>query len=290
MKLWIEGARPKTWIASLSPVLIGGAIAFQSGSFSIAIFLGCLSFALTLQIGTNFANDYLDFLKGTDTQDRKGPKRLVQSGLVSVKHMRQAAFGLLGISGLIGIYLMNLGGPFIGCLALLAIGLGFLYTGGPYPLGYLGLGDLLVLIFFGPVATAGVVYLLTRTISWVAIVAGVSPGLFSMALLTLNNLRDYDSDKKSQKRSLPVRFGLKFGQWECALSISIALAIPLLIIALFEVKHPWSLMAMGTWRLAIPLIREIFKDPSPNALAPLFPKLGTLFLLYTLLFSIGWLL
>ena len=290
MKIWIEGARPKTWIASLSPVLIGGTLALDLHPISLITFLGCLMFALTLQIGTNFANDYLDFLKGTDTTDRKGPRRLVQSGLVPVKKMQKAACAMFVSAGVIGIGLMFVGGFLIGGLALLAIGLGFFYTGGPYPLGYLGLGDVLVLIFFGPVATGGVFYLLTGSLSWLPIVAGVSPGLLSTALLALNNLRDWASDQKSQKRSLIVRFGIEFGQWECALCLLIALCNPLFMFSISQMKRPWSLAGLAPLVLALPLIQKIFKDPSPEALAPLFPKVGKVFFFFTLFFCLGWLL
>nr|WP_316358142.1 UbiA family prenyltransferase [Candidatus Neptunochlamydia sp. REUL1] len=147
MKMWIEGARPKTLIASLSPVLIGSVIAFKSGGLHWGIFLACVVFSLAVQIGTNFANDYIDFLKGADTKERKGPRRLVQAGLVSPEKMRTVTFAVFGVAGFVGLYLMWIGGWQIGVLSLMAILLGYLYTGGPYPLGYLGLGDLFVLVF-----------------------------------------------------------------------------------------------------------------------------------------------
>ncbi len=289
MKKWIEGARPKTLIASLSPVLIGGVIAYDQGKFPIGVFLACVIFALTVQIGTNFANDYIDFLKGTDTNERKGPRRLVQSGLVSANKMRKVTFGIFGLAGLIGIYLMLIGGWQIGLLALLAILFGYFYTGGPYPLGYLGLGDFFVLIFFGPVATCGVVYLLTGEISPVAILAGFPPGLLSTAILVMNNLCDLESDKKANKKSLPVRFGMGFGKWEFTFCMILGILSPLI---LFEVtgKHPWSLSAIATLGMGIPLVRNVFKDTDPKMLVPLFPKVGKLLTIYTILFVIGWII
>lgn len=287
MKLWIEGARPKTLIASLSPVLIGGVIAYDQKSFPIMVFLACVIFALTVQIGTNFANDYIDFLKGTDTIKRKGPRRLVQAGLVSPDKMRKVTFGIFGMAGLIGIYLMVVGGWQIGMLALLAILFGYLYTGGPYPLGYLGLGDLFVLIFFGPVATSGVVYLMTGDISPIAILAGFPPGLLSTAILVMNNLRDYESDKQANKKSLPVRFGKSFGKWEFALCLLLGILTPFFLFGVTG-KHPWSLTSVATIGMGIPLVRNVFKDSDPKSLPPLFPKVGKLLTLYTILFVIGW--
>lgn len=195
MKLWIEATRPKTLIASISPVLIGTVIAKDLRAWDLTIFLATIIFALCIQIGTNFANDYIDFLKGADTNKRKGPRRLVQSGLVSVKKMRLVTLSIFLVAGIIGLYLMKIGGWQIGALAFAAILFGYLYTGGPFPLGYLGLGDLFVLIFFGPVAVAGTTYLQTGTLSSLAIIAGCAPGLFSTAMLALNNIRDIEEDR-----------------------------------------------------------------------------------------------
>ncbi len=287
MNIWIEATRPKTLIASLSPVLIGSVIAWET-AFSFAIFFACTLFALLVQIGTNFANDYIDFLKGADTKERKGPRRLVQSGLVSAEKMRRVTFAIFGCAALLGLYLMLIGGWQIGVLAILAILFGYLYTGGPYPLGYLGLGDLFVLIFFGPVAVAGVVYLQTGLFSSVAILAGFAPGLLSTAILVMNNLRDVEEDRKVKKRTLPVRFGTHFGKWEFAGSIVLALLTPF-ILWIVTGRHPFSLAAVGTAAVGLPLIQTVFKATKPQALAPLFPKVGKMLTLYTLLFCLGWL-
>ena len=286
---WIEGARPKTLIASISPVLIGSVIAFSDGFFSLPIFAAAFLFALLVQVGTNFANDYLDFLKGVDTKNRKGPRRLVQGGLVTPEKMRRVTFAVFGIAALLGLYLMTIGGWPIGFLAAFAILLGYLYTGGPFPLGYLGLGDLFVLVFFGPVATGGVYYLLAGKLSSIAILAGLAPGCLSTAILTMNNLRDYESDKKANKKSLPVRFGLSFGKWEFATLLACGIAVPLALFAQGK-SHPFSLASSLSFALAFPLIRNVFSFSSPEKLGPLFSKVGKLLTLYTLLFVIGWLL
>lgn len=288
MNKWIEGARPKTLIASVSPVLIGGVIALDSGHFTVVIFIACLLFGLCVQIGTNFANDYIDFLKGTDTEKRVGPRRLVQGGLVSPEKMRKVTLWIFAIAALLGLYLMKVGGWQIGILALAAILFGYLYTGGPFPLGYIGLGDLFVLIFFGPVATGGVYYLLTGELSPIAILAGFPPGLLSTAILVMNNLRDYETDKRAGKKSLPVRFGMEFGKWEFAFAVFLGALIPLILFATSG-KHPWSLSSCLSLGIGLPIIRTVFHDPSPKNLAPLFPKVGKLLTIYTVLFVIGWL-
>lgn len=284
MRIWIEGARPKTLIASISPVLLGTVIALDRQTFSFSIFFSSLMFALCVQIGTNFANDYLDFLKGADTKERKGPRRLVQSGQVNVQAMRAATLALFTLAGLIGLYLLYVGGWQIGVLALLAILFGYLYTGGPYPLGYVGLGDLCVLIFFGPVATAGVTYLQTGALSFIAIIAGLAPGLLSTAILAMNNLRDIEQDKAVNKKTLPVRFGVCFGKWETVVCLILPSFIPLTLFNLTH-THLLSLGSMGCLGFAIPLVRDLFQG---KELAPLFPKVGKILTIYTLLFTLGW--
>ncbi|NGX50273.1 MAG: 1,4-dihydroxy-2-naphthoate octaprenyltransferase [Chlamydiae bacterium] len=284
MKIWIEGMRPKTLIASISPVLLGTVVAHGNGAFRLSIFLATLLFALAVQVGTNFANDYIDFLKGADTKERKGPRRLVQSGAVSVKTMRRVTWGVFSVAAMTGLYLMQVGGWQIGALALLAILCGYLYTAGPFSLSYLGLGDLFVLIFFGPVATAGAAYLQMGTLSSIAIIVGFAPGLLSTALIALNNLRDIEQDRRVNKRTLPVRFGSRFGRWEAALCLILPSLIPLYLFQLTH-THLLSLIAMGSAAFAFPLIRSLF---SKGEIAPLFPKVGKILTLYTLLFTAGW--
>ncbi|NGX46354.1 MAG: 1,4-dihydroxy-2-naphthoate octaprenyltransferase [Chlamydiae bacterium] len=284
MNIWIEAARPKTLIASISPVLLGTVIALDSKALRLSVFLATLIFALCVQVGSNFANDYIDFLKGADTEERRGPRRLVQSGLVSVHKMRLVTLGIFCLAGMIGLYLMQIGGWQIGAVVLLSILLGYYYTGGPYPLGYLGLGDLFVLIFFGPVATAATTYLQTGTISSIAIIAGLAPGLLSTAILAMNNLRDVEQDRKVNKKTLPVRFGVGFGRWETVACLLLPSLIPFYLFRLTH-THLLSLTSMGYLALAIPLTRALFSD---RELALLFPKAGKILTLYTILFILGW--
>lgn len=286
MNVWIEGARPKTLIASLSPILMGSVIAFKQGVFNPLIFFLTVLFGLTIQVGTNFANDYFDFRKGADTEERKGPRRLTQSGLVTPATMKKATAITFGVAGLAAVYLVAQGGWLIGLLAALSIVLGYLYTGGPYPLAYLGLGDLFVLIFFGPVAVAGTVYLQTHELSSIAILAGLAPGLISTAILTSNNMRDIGEDRVAGKRTLPVRFGLTFGRIEYVCCLFVAGAIPIILVAMTG-KHFGSLLATLTLITALPLIKSALRE---KQLAPLLPKTGKWMSLYTLAFLIGWFL
>ena len=299
MNLWIEAARPQTLIASISPVLLGTIIgldahqlpyylnqytSFPRQGFHPLIFLSSLLFALCIQIGTNFANDYIDFMKGADTLDRKGPRRLVQSGLISINKMRKATIGVFVVAGIIGAYLTIVGGWQVGILALCAIIFGYIYTGGPFPLGYLGLGDLFVLIFFGPVAVASVSFLQTGLISKVAIFAGFGPGLISTALIAMNNVRDISGDTHVNKKTLPVRFGKKFGIWEIIICLIGSCLVPIFL-GVFLKNYFFSLISITNFIFVFPIIRSILKE---DKLSPLFPRIGKMFIFYTLLFTLSW--
>lgn len=247
---WIEATRPKTLFASLGPVLLGTCFALKAGSFSLLMCLLTLFAGLAIQIGTNFANDYYDCIKGADTSARKGPRRMTQAGLISPSDMKLAIFVILSLAALLTIYLIAHGGPVFALLSVLSIFLAVGYTGGPYPLAYLGLGEIFVFLFFGPIATVSTAYLQTFSFSWPLVFLGVSPGLLSTAVLAVNNLRDIDDDRKAHKNTLAVRFGKRFAQIEytaclfagCLLPLCFGFYLPCiaLIPALVPLKSVWQ--------------------------------------------------
>ena len=288
LAIWLEGTRPKTLIASVSPVLIGTTIALEQGKFHFLIFLATLLFALLIQIGTNFANDYFDFLKGADTKERKGPRRLVQSKLVTPKTMKLATHLIFTLAGLIALYLVSIGGLWIAGPLLLSILLGYLYTAGPYPLAYLGISDLFVFVFFGLIATTGTTYLQTGTLELTALIAGMGPGFLSMAILVLNNMRDIEEDRKANKKTLPVRFGLTVAKFEYTCCLIGAALIPVTLIALTG-KHALLLLTWAFLIPGLPLLKTLFQEKTTQGLVLLFPKTGKLLIIYTLLFVIGYL-
>ncbi|RAP28146.1 1,4-dihydroxy-2-naphthoate polyprenyltransferase [Candidatus Marinamargulisbacteria bacterium SCGC AG-343-D04] len=219
IKYWIFATRPKTLSASIGPVFIGVAMASQTNLFSwdLAIITGLC--AVLLQIGTNLANDYLDFLKGADKTSRKGPPRMVQQGFISVNAMKRATFLSFFIAFLIGLYLVyrsDLWILFVGILSILG---GYFYTAGKRPLAYLGLGDIMAFLFFGPVAVGGSYYIQTLSLSADVLVLGAGMGCLSTALLAVNNLRDYQEDKKANKRTLIVLLGTTFGRLEYSICL-----------------------------------------------------------------------
>ena len=272
--MWIQAARPKTIVASLCPVLIGGTLALNEHHTHPLLFLFTLLTALGIQVSTNLANDYFDFVKGADTQHRIGPQRITAAGLVSPATMRLAVFASFVLTALVSIPLILQGGAIMSLLVCLSLLLGYAYTGGPYPLAYLGLGDLFVLIFFGPCATLGTYFLQTGHASPLPILMGLPAGLISTAILTANNLRDVESDRAAHKKTLCVRFGRTFGKWEYATALILAIVIPCLwgyFLPLLAAPIAWL------------LIRNAFKAQEPTQFISVFQTTPPFLLLHTAL-------
>ncbi len=272
----------------MAPVVIGSAMAFESGGLHIMSALSALLGAVLIQIGTNFANDYFDYYTGADSTDRLGPTRVVQAGLVQPITMKAAFIAVFALAVVPGAYLIWRAGWPLFVIGVLSILCGILYTAGPYPLGYVGLGELFVIIFFGPVAVGGTYYVQTLQISVPVIISGLAPGLFSVAILTVNNLRDVKSDHRAGKKTLAVRFGITFSKVEYLLSIAIACLIPLILV-LNDDKHLYSLLASVVLLAAIPSIKTVFTSEG-IILNRVLESTGKMLLLYSLIFSIGWIL
>jgi 1,4-dihydroxy-2-naphthoate octaprenyltransferase len=205
-RVWWSAVRPATLAASVAPVLTGTAIAIHEGGARLGAGLGALVVGLAIQVGVNFANDYSDFVRGADRK-RVGPVRAASSGIVEPEHVRLAAIGAFGVAGVVGLALsiaIDARLLVVGAGCLLA---GWLYTGGPRPYGYLGLGEVFVFVFFGLVATIGTVYLETSRVTALAVLMACAMGFFATAILVLNNLRDIDTDAAAGKRTLATRIG-----------------------------------------------------------------------------------
>jgi 1,4-dihydroxy-2-naphthoate octaprenyltransferase len=286
VQVWVYASRPKTLVIGISPVLIGTTLTISQGVFNPLLFLFTLITALAIQIGTNLANDYFDFVKGADTDDRKGFMRVTQAGVVAPKKMKIAMISVFSVALLTGCTLIWEGGLPIALLLAVSITLGVFYTGGPFPLAYLGLGEVFAFLFFGPIAVLGTYYLQTGSLSSEAWIAGLSPGAFSMAFLLINNVRDVEEDRLANKKTLVVRLGKTFGTWFFVFSLFLAL-LPILF---FYSEHPFSLLSVLIFLPALPLMRLMIAHRDPRSLNQLFGKLGQLQWLFTLLFSIGWML
>jgi len=286
IKIWVLAARPKTLWAAAAPVIIGTAMAFDSGGLHPLAAIAALFAAIMIQIGTNYANDYFDFKKGADQSDRLGPTRVTQAGMVSQTAMKTATIIVFALAVLAGLYLVWRGGTPILIIGLLSIVFGVFYTAGRYALGYIGLADLFVLIFFGPVAVGGTYYVQTLQISWAVIIAGLAPGLFSVAILTVNNLRDIETDKKAGKKTLPVRFGAVFAKYEYLTSVMVASLIPTIIYLAYG-TGVYAIATLMVLPVAVPTLKTVFTNDG-KILNDVLAATGRLLLLYSLIFSVGW--
>ncbi len=207
IKIWLEATRPKTLPAAVAPVLLGTAMAQALGGAHWGGASVCLAFALLIQIGTNFANDYLDGIRGTDTAARIGPQRAVASGLIAPKTMRFATVVVLALGFCVGLALIPLGGYWLLAVGIASVACAWLYTGGPYPLAYNGLGDVFVVLFFGFIAVGCTYYVQMHGIHFDVLLLGLGCGLLVNNILVVNNYRDVDEDRQANKRTTVVLFG-----------------------------------------------------------------------------------
>jgi 1,4-dihydroxy-2-naphthoate octaprenyltransferase len=287
-RAWLLAARPATLPAAITPVLVGTAAGVAEAPFRAAPFLAALLASILIQIGTNLANDYFDFKKGADTVERLGPVRVTQSGLIAPERVRLATILTFALAALVGLYLVAVGGWPILVIGLFSIASGVLYTGGPWPLGYHGLGEVFVFIFFGLVAVAGSAFLQTGAFSQAALVAGAAVGCLVTAIIVVNNLRDIDTDRQAGKRTLAVRLGPRATRIEYLALLGLAYLVPLLQ-WLLGGRSAWLLLPLLTLPLAARLAGQVWQQAGRPLNAAL-KGTGQLHLLYGLLYALGHLL
>ncbi|MEC7235488.1 MAG: 1,4-dihydroxy-2-naphthoate polyprenyltransferase, partial [Verrucomicrobiota bacterium] len=222
LQIWFEASRPKTLPAAVAPVVLGTAMAHSDGQLHLVPATICLAFALLVQIGTNFANDYLDSIKGTDTDARLGPRRAVAAGLVSASTMRWAAIVILAFAFCLGLSLIHFGGWSLLAVGISSVLCAWFYTGGPYPLAYNGMGDVFVVLFFGLIAVGCTYFVQAGFVSHEVILLGLSCGLVINNILVVNNYRDIDEDIRANKRTLVVLLGRRWALVQYGLSLIFA--------------------------------------------------------------------
>jgi 1,4-dihydroxy-2-naphthoate octaprenyltransferase len=274
--VWWSAVRPATLAASVAPVLAGTAIAVHSGGARFGAGLGALVVALSMQLGVNFANDYSDFIRGADNAGRVGPMRAAASGVVAPGHVRVAAIAAFGVAGLAGLALsiaIDWRLLVVGAACLLA---GWLYTGGPKPYGYLGLGEVFVFVFFGLVATVGTVYVETGRVTPIAILFGCAMGFLATAILVLNNLRDIETDAAAGKRTLATRIGRRPTRMLLLILVCAAFAVPIVVM----------LIHFGIPIAAVP-VRTAFAETTAPALVSALKRMAVTQLAYALLLTVG---
>ncbi len=288
-RVWWSAVRPATLAASVSPVLGGTAIAVSEGGARPVAGLAAAAVGVAMQLGVNFANDYSDFRRGADTPRRIGPVRAASSGVVAPEHVRLAAIASFGLAGVIGLAL-SLATDWrlivIGAACLLA---GWLYTGGPRPYGYLGLGELFVFAFFGLVATCGTVYVEELHVSLLAILAGCGFGFLASAILVLNNLRDIETDAAAGKRTLATRIGRDNTRHLLAVLVVAAFAMPFVAVATTTVST-WVTLAEVALPLAIGPLRVAYGSTAGPALVGALKQMAATEMVFALLLAAGVLL
>lgn len=285
-KIWVEAARPKTLAAAFTPVLVGAGIAFNDQVISYPSTGVALLCAFLIQIGTNFANDYFDFIKGADTDDRIGFTRATAAGLISPKAMLNATVISMVLAFLFGLYLVWVGGWIVLLIGILSLLFGILYTGGPYPLGYNGLGDIFVFIFFGIVAVMGTYYVNALEWSEASFWASLAVGALCTNILVINNLRDVEQDAIAGKRTLGVMFGDTTLKWEYSIMLLLAYAIPPHFY--FQLGYSlWVFLPVLILPLAILHAKKVWFETNKSNLNKVLEQTAQFMALYGILFTIG---
>ena len=296
---WLMAARPQTLPAAAAPVLVGTGLAVHDGVFAPVPALAALIGAALIQIGTNFANDYYDAIKGADTDERQGFTRVTQSGLIAAGEVKRAMILTFALAVLVGSYLVYVGGVPILVIGLASIGSGVAYTGGPYPFGYRGLGDLFVFVFFGLVAVTGTYYVQAAALLAGPVPLGIPPGTLTpeaviaslpiagiaTGILVVNNVRDLETDRKAGKRTLAVILGYRWSRIEYAALLALAYLVPPWLVR-YGFAPPVALPLL-TLPYAGLLVRTVATETSGEALNPALERTGKLLAAYAVLFATG---
>ncbi len=289
VRIWIAAARVRTLPAAVAPVLVGTSLAGYAGVFHALRFAAALVGAIFIQVGTNLSNDYSDARRGADTEDRLGPVRVTAGGLVPPNRVLIATYISFAVAVAAGAYLIAVAGwqlLLVGGASILA---GVLYTGGPRPYGYEGLGELFVFLFFGIVAVAGSFFVQVRHLHWEAFALAVPVGLLAAAILIVNNVRDIDTDRRAGKRTLAVRLGRDRTRTLFALVVSLAYALAP-VTWWFGPLSAWLLLPWLTVPLAARLVREVRTHTDGPSLNQMLARTGQLQLAFCVLLAAGLLL
>ena len=290
VRAWMLATRPKTLPAAVVPVLVGTAVArHEDANINVVVFAVTLAAALLIQIATNFANDYSDFLRGADHAGRLGPLRVTQSGLLSQQAVRRGIVIAITLAVVLGGYLAWVGGWPIVVIGLVSILCGLAYTGGPWPFGYHALGDLFVFVFFGVVAVMGTSYLQTGQWSGLAFAASIPVGLLTTSILIVNNLRDLPTDRAAGKHTLAVRIGEGATRWQYAASTMGAYLMPTILVVR-DLRAAWLLLPWLSAPLAAGLLRSVLGGTTGRELNPVLERSGQLLLVFGGLLAAGFVL
>lgn len=287
-EIWIAAARPKTLAAAIVPVMVGASLAYDESSLNIVFTVIALLVALLIQIGTNFANDLYDYLKGADSKKRIGPLRVLNEGLVTPSQMKTAIALVFGAAFLLGLYVVTETSYWLLLAGVISILSGMAYTSGPYPLAYNGLGDIFVFIFFGIVATTGTYYVNTGDISLAVIIASFPAGLLITNILVVNNYRDAEQDSAAGKNTLVVLLGKRFARFQYISSVMVSFAVPVYL-HISGNQTEWIYIVFISMPVSIILIKN-FLSKTGAELNTTLENTAKFSALFGLLYSLGILL
>jgi 1,4-dihydroxy-2-naphthoate octaprenyltransferase len=291
LRIWLMAARPRTLPAAAAPVFVGTALAGTLGTFKPLTFAATLLGALFIQIGTNLSNDYSDARRGADTEDRLGPVRVTAGGLVPPKQVLIATYVAFALAVLVGVYLIVTAGWQLLLVGVASILAGVLYTGGPRPYGYEGLGEVFVFLFFGLVAVTGTYFCQREELPWEAFALAVPVGLLAASLLMVNNVRDLETDRRAGKRTLAVRLGRPRARVLYAVMVYLAFATaPLAWVLGGSGLSPWLLVPWLALPLAAPVVRIVRNRVDGPSLNGALARTGMLQLVFCVLLAAGLLL
>jgi 1,4-dihydroxy-2-naphthoate octaprenyltransferase len=289
VRIWLMAARLRTLPAAIAPVLVGTSLAGFEHSFHPLRFVAALFGAVFIQVGTNLSNDYSDARRGADAEDRLGPVRVTAGGLVPPSQVLVATYVSFGLAVLAGIYLIVVAGWLLLAIGAASILAGVLYTGGPRPYGYAGLGEAFVFLFFGVVAVAGSYYVEVTHLRWEAFALSVPVGLLAAAILIVNNIRDIDSDRRARKRTLAVRLGRE--RTRIMFATTVYVAYPLALVTwLAGPLRAWVALPWLSLPLAVALVRIVRTKTDGSSLNGALARSGMLQLCFCVLLSAGLLL
>ena len=286
--VWIMASRPRTLPAAIAPILVGTALAASEGVFHPLVLVAAVVSAIFIQIGTNLSNDYSDSRRGADTEDRLGPVRVTAGGLVAPRQVLVATWLAFAIAFAAGIYLIVVAGWVLLAVGVVSILAGILYTGGPKPYGYEGLGEVFVFLFFGVVAVSGSYYIQTLSLSAEALALSIPVGMLGAAVLMVNNIRDIDTDRRADKNTLAVKIGRHAARHLYAATIYGAF-LCLVVVAVVAAK-PWLLVGLAALPFAPKLVRTVQNRSDGSSLNKALARTAGLSALFALLVAAGLLL
>jgi 1,4-dihydroxy-2-naphthoate octaprenyltransferase len=284
VRIWVMAARLRTLPAAIAPVLVGTSLARTEGTFRAGAFVAALLGAIFIQVGTNLSNDYSDARRGADTEDRLGPVRVTAGGLVPPRQVLIATYVTFGLAVVCGAYLVYVAGPALLAIGAASILAGVLYTGGPRPYGYEGLGEVFVFLFFGIVAVTGSYFVQVESLEWEAFALAVPVGLLAAAILVVNNVRDIDTDRRAGKLTLAVRLGRQRARTLYSLMLLVAYVV---LIAVVFPLSAWVLLPVVTLPLAARLARTVRAHTDGPTLNAALAQTGMLQLVFCVLLSVG---